>query len=153
MRVEVEVFGDVQLSRDLLRFAQRANDMEPALDALADDFLAIERQQFSSEGGRSGGWAPLAPDYARTKALQFPGKGILERHGDLRASLTEEGAKGSIRRVTSDELLVGTDVDYAHFHQSGTRKMPRRRVVEFSAGDRRRWVKTLQRYLATGSLA
>ena len=64
--------------------------------------------------------------------------------------LTQRDAKGSVRQVSIHELFVGTDVDYAHFHQTGTTRMPRRRPVEFTRTDRERWVKSLQRYIVTG---
>jgi phage gpG-like protein len=148
MRLTLDVFGDRQLDRKLLRFEDRVGDLEPAFEALADDFLSIESKQFSSEGGfASGSWAPLAESTVRRRGSAGP---ILDDSGDLRRSLTQEGAKGSVRQITSDSLFVGTDVDYAQYHQTGTSRMPRRRPVEFRDADRRRWVKAIQRYLTTG---
>jgi phage gpG-like protein len=148
MRLTLEVFGDVQLDRKLLRFEDHVGDLEPAFEALADDFLSIETRQFSSEGGfASGGWAPLADSTVQRRGSAHP---ILDDHGDLRASLTDAAAKGAIRDITSDSLFVGTDIDYAQYHQTGTARMPRRRPVEFRDADRRRWVKGIQRYLTTG---
>jgi phage gpG-like protein len=148
MRLTLEVYGDRQLDRKLLRFEDRIGDLEPAFEVLADDFLSIERQQFASEGGfASAGWAPLADSTVRSRGSAHP---ILVEHGDLSASLTDATAKGAIRDITSDSLFVGTDVDHAPFHQTGTSRMPRRRPVEFRDADRRRWVKAIQRYLTTG---
>jgi phage gpG-like protein len=151
MRLRLEVFGDVQLDRKLLRFEENLGDLEPVFEALADDFLAIETSQFASEGGfASGGWDPLADSTVRRRGSAHP---ILDDFGDLRASLTQDGAKGSIRNITSDELFVGTDVDYAQHHQTGTPRMPRRRPVEFREADRRRWVRKIQRYIVSGEVA
>ena len=151
MRLTLEVYGDRQLDRNLLRFDDRMGDLEPVFTELADDFLSIERQQFTSEGGfASGGWAPLADSTVRRRGSAHP---ILVEHGDLKASLTDAAAKGAIREITSDSLFVGTDIDYAPFHQRGTGRMPRRRPVEFRDADRRRWVKAIQRYLTTGQAA
>lgn len=150
MRIDVEVFGDSQVDRELLKYQDRADDMTPALQFLADDFYEMEQRQFASQGGfASAGWAPLSPTYAAQKAAAFPGKGILEATGDLLESLTRPGVR-AIRDISPDELHVATRVPYARFHQTGTRKMPRRRVVEFRAQDRVRWVKVLQSYLETG---
>lgn len=151
MRLTLEVYGDRQLDRKLLRYADRVGDLEPVFDELADDFLSIETRQFSSEGRfASGGWAQLAESTVARRGSAHP---ILDDHGDLRASLTDAAAKGAIRQITSDSLFVGTDVDYAQYHQQGTRRMPRRRPVEFREADRRRWVKAIQRYLTTGQAA
>lgn len=166
MRLTLEVYGDRQLDRKLLRFADRVGDLEPVFEALADDFLSIETRQFTSEGRfASGGWAPLADSTVARRGSAHP---ILDDHGDLRASLTDAAAKGAIRQVTSDSLFVGTDIDYARFHQTGTgantggqfgpaqagqRSMPRRRPVEFREADRRRWVQAIQRYLTTEQAA
>jgi phage gpG-like protein len=148
MRLSLEVYGDRQLDRKLLRFSDRVGDLEPVFTDLADDFLSIETRQFTSEGAfASGGWAPLADSTVRRRGSAHP---ILDDHGDLRASLTDAAAKGAIRDITSDSLFVGTDVDYAQYHQQGTSRMPRRRPVEFREADRRRWVKAIQRYLTTG---
>jgi phage gpG-like protein len=148
MDIRVDVFGDVQLDRKLLRLERRGQDLSPVFDVLADDFFELESRQFSSEGGfASGGWDPLADSTVRRRGSAHP---ILDESSELRDSLTQDGAKGSIRRITSDELFVGTDVDHAQYHQTGTPRMPRRRPVEFRETDRRRWVKAIQRYLVTG---
>jgi phage gpG-like protein len=148
MRLSVDVFGDVQLDRRLLRFEEHAGDLSPVFEALADDFLDLEGRQFASEGGfASGGWAPLAPSTVRRRGTAHP---ILTDSGDLRASLTQRDGKGSVRRISDDEMFVGTDVDYAQYHQTGTRRMPRRRPVELRNADRQRWVKAMQRFLTTG---
>lgn len=144
MRIEFEVSGDVQLSRDLDRWASAVEDPGPAFEAMADDFLEIEARQFASEGGNSGGWAPLAPSTVRRRGSAHP---ILFQTGRLQQSLTSAGARDSVRRVTADSLEVGTSVPYARFHQQGTARMPRRRPVEFTEVDRRRWVKLLQEHL------
>jgi phage gpG-like protein len=147
VRITLDVFGDVQLDRQLLRFQEAFSDLSPAFEVLADDFLTVNKRQFDSEGGNSGTWAPLAPATVRRRGSAHP---ILNEHGDLRESLTQRGGKGSVRTVGPHELFVGTDVDYAHFHQSGTSRMPRRRPVELTAADRTRWVKSLQRFVTTG---
>jgi phage gpG-like protein len=150
VRIGLEIFGDVQLDRELLRWSDAAGNMQPAFERVADDFYTIEKRQFNTQGGyASGGWAPLKPSTLRSRAShgRYGPWQILDDTGDLKASLTEEGAKGAVRRITSDELFVGTDVDYAPFHQAGTSKMVRRRPVELTGADRRRWIQVVQRHL------
>ncbi len=152
MRIVLDVTGDVQLDRELLRFADRADDMTPVMGSLADDFLRVERQQFSSQGRFSAGWAPLSPAYAARKSKKYPGAKILHATGDLEASLTRRGARNAVREVTRDSLLVGSTDPKVVYHQRGTENMPRRRPVELSAARRRAWVRAIQRYYTTGQV-
>lgn len=152
MRLELDITGDKQILRDLLRWGENARDMRPAFRDLADDFLDIERKQFESQGGYgSGGWKPLKPDYlARKVAAGFDSR-ILHRTLRLRRSLTMSTGD-SVRVITADEMRVGTRVPYAVHHQHGAPRanLPRRRPVELPNADRERWVKILQRHLVEG---
>lgn len=156
MQLRLEVFGDVQLSRDLLRWADNAEDMTPAFEAISDDFRVIERRQFDSEGAyASGGWAPLKPStVARRGGRAHP---ILRTPGDaggrLRRSLTTKGARDAVRDITADSMTVGTRVPYAKYHQRGTKNMAQRRPVELTAADRARWVKVIQAHLVAAERA
>jgi phage gpG-like protein len=152
VRIVLDISGDVQLDRTLLRFADRTDDMSVVFGPLADDFLRMERSQFSSQGRFSAGWAPLSPDYAARKARKYPGAKILHATGDLEASLTRRGARNAVRQITSDSLLVGSTDPKVAYHQFGTENMPRRRPVEMSASRRRRWVRAIQRYYTTGQV-
>lgn len=91
--------------------------------------------QFDAEGaGPTGAWAQLSPPYARWKEANFPGQPILVRTGALRAALTEGGAPGALRDVSSDSLAFGTaGVPYASYHQTGTGRMPSRPPFDFGA--------------------
>lgn len=148
VRLTFSVFGEDQIDRTLARF-EVVEDMRPAWYVLQQRFLAMERRQFDSEGAfGSGGWAPLSPAYARWKAAHYPGQPILQREGDLVASLTE----GPAVAVLEPQLLVlGSDVEYGHYHQAGAGHLPRRRPVEFTEAERREWVKVIQRYIVTGT--
>ena len=151
LRLQLEVFGDVQLDRELLRFSGRVTDLRPVWEALAADFEAIEAGQFNSQGARgSGGWQPLAESTVRQKARHPEwDQRILHRTLALRNSLTDAGAPGAVRQIAPAEMLVGSTVAYGVFHQQG-KGVPRRRPVELTAADRRRWVKAVQQYVVTG---
>jgi phage gpG-like protein len=140
--LEFTVFGERQLARALSRFGEGVRDVRPAWEDMANEFIRIEREQFVSSGGRSGGWRPLSPAYAASKPA---GRPIMVLSGDLRRSLTQQGGQ-NIREIRPEEMRLGTRVPYAIFHQQGTRRMPARRVVDLSEDDRRNWVRILQRY-------
>lgn len=158
MHFTIEIFGDKQVERDLLRFRQRAMDMSPAFHRLADRFLEEEVKQFDSEGAyASGRWVPLRPSTIARKAALEQDLRILHATLAMRNSLTIPGAPGQIRRIKSDEMFVGTDVrspkgfPYPAVHQRPIRSpLPRRRPVELRASTRREWVKDLQHFLIYG---
>lgn len=62
---------------------------------------------------------------ARVAAMKFP---ILKDTGDLLASLTR-GGKGHFYKVSSKGIEEGTTVMYAHYHQSGGGRLPRRMIL------------------------
>lgn len=148
--VDLSVHGDVQVSRRIVRFSEHAADARPAWRQIIRDLEGIEARQFASEGRYgSGGWEPLAES---TLARKHGGR-ILVDTGALLRSLTERAAPGAIREIHPDWMQFGTGVPYAGFHQHGTKRMPARKPVELPESDRRRVVKSLQRFLMTGHAA
>lgn len=154
MRLDLEIFGDKQVDRELLRFRERADDMRPVFTALADDFLNMERAQFRSQGlFGSGGWAPLKQSTVDRKAAAGLDPRILHATLALYQSLTSSSDQHHVRRVTGDSLVVGTDLLYAGVHQNPvTSPLPQRRPVEFREQDRRAWIKALQSFLVNGTI-
>lgn len=151
-RLTFDFYGETQLDRTLERFTA-VEDMRPAWNAIADHFAALERHQFATEGGNSartvfGGWSPLSPAYARWKARAYPGKTILRRTDDLWRSLTSRPF--GIELIEKQQMVIGSDVDYGAYHQTGTPRMPRRRPIELTEAHRKTWVKIVQRFLVTG---
>ncbi len=145
LELRIDEFGDVQLSRRLLRFGDAAGDMSPAFRNIVDEFARIGWQQFSSEGQfASAGWAPLAASTIAAKGHDT----ILSADGDLEESLTGT-TDGPLREVTirRDEMAFVSRVDYARYHQTGTSRMPRRRPFELRDRDRRKVVKIMQEHL------
>lgn len=147
----VEVFGDKQVERQLLRMGERVADPVPLWESLAEDLLQIEGKQFSSEGASgSGGWAPLADSTLRRKlAKGFPAA-ILQATQALMDSLTRRGAAGQILDITPEGMRFGTDVAYGGFHQRGTSKMPQRRILEFTEMERVALIKKVQLFVVRG---
>ena len=139
-----EIEGERLIDRRLSRFGENITDLRPFWTEIFDDLNKLTGQQFKGEGSRSRGWAPLSLAYSAWKATHGGGR-ILELTGRLRASLAEQTAD-SIRESRAMEMRFGTRVPYAGFHQTGTRRMPRRRPIDINEGDRRRWMKFLQRF-------
>lgn len=155
MLLELDVFGDVQVRRKLLRFGDRARDASPAFERIADELFRIERQQFNTEGGYgqfgvSSGWDELAPATIASKAASSDATVRANAENILRAtdatfrSLVDEGDPGNLKDVGSQELVFGTKTEQARFHQPDPQG---RRLVEVPPRDRRYLVEILQRHL------
>lgn len=86
-------------------------------------FEAAEAAQFDAEGaGLTGAWAALRPSYEEWKSYNFPGLPILQLKGELRAALTSSTSPLAYREWSASEFAFGTvGVEYASFHQTGTR--------------------------------
>lgn len=152
MLIELDVDGDVQLRRELLRWSGAVVDASPAFERIimggGRDFMGLrklEGKQFATQGAfASGGWAPLAPSTVRAKARVGLDPRILHATGRLAKSLT--GGAGGIQIVNAHQFIFGTSVPYARFHQLGKR-LKRRRPIELRDRDRRAMVNVLQRHL------
>jgi len=148
MWLNVDVFGEVQFSRELLRIVDRTTDMRPAWQAVHRSFLGAERRQFATEGGTySGGWAPLKPTTVASKIAAGLDPRVLHATLRLRRSLTSELSADHVFRMSFDEMFVGSSVPYGVHHQFGTKFMQRRRPVEFNDALRKRWVKIMQSWI------
>ena len=108
-----------QVDRGLARYQASLEDHSPALLAIADDLREMIAEQFATEGAAGGTpWAPLAPSTLRGHHARRGG--ILNLTGALLGSLTEKGAPGHVEDSDGRELVFGTELPYATFHQTGT---------------------------------
>lgn len=151
LRFTFTIEGETQIDRTLARFADNVGDARTLWDKLATRFASVERRQFASEGGYgSGGWPALSPKYAAWKARHYPGKPILEREGNLRASLTERPF--GVEVIEAGFMVLGSGIDYGRYHQAGGGRLPQRRPVELPESERRTWIRLIQRYVVTGKV-
>lgn len=86
--------------------------------------------QITGEGvGPGGHYPPLSEKYAKWKAKRFSGAGILQRTGMLLGSFF--GGSGFIFETGPMSMRYGSAVEYALYHQTGTkRNLPIRRPVD-----------------------
>jgi phage gpG-like protein len=96
------------------------------------------------------GWQGLADDTKAQKARQgFPDK-VMVATGVLRDSLTQITGPQRVYERSPDVLRFGTTVPYAHFHQSGTRFMAQRKLIDLSVKERDEMAGIIMRYITRG---
>lgn len=154
MTLVIEAFGETEVSRTLLRFADNAADMSEAFDEVHEEFIAAEKAQFEGQGvGPSGPWAPLAPSTAAAKArLGIDSRILYGATGNLMASLTGSGSD-AVYTKAADSVVFGSNTDYGKYHQSRQprTRLKRRPVIDLSDATKTSWLKILQRHLMTGA--
>lgn len=145
-----KVEGQDKLNDALEELELTFKDFRPLFREAAKLFYEFEKQAFEAEGETSAGgeWEELSPLYELIKEQRYPGKTILRRTDALYRSLTQPNARGSIRRVTETELLIGTGIDYALWHQTGTSRMPERPVIALTGQQNRQMAAFLRKGLA-----
>ena len=89
-------------------------------------------------------WKPLSPSYAAWKGRHFPGRPLLVLRGPMKQSLTDESSRNAIyNRKGGRQLILGTRIKYAKFHQYGTDKMPARPFFKVDQGLVNDWAKEM----------
>jgi phage gpG-like protein len=142
--IDLRFAGAAQLTRRLHAMETAVTDMRPAWDVLRERFIKNMSRTFAAEGGNSGKWSPLSPQYGAWKMKRYSGKKILQRTGDLLNSVTSELA---IDIRGPQTMILGSDSSYGGYHQTGTRKMPQRKMIDFSEYERRVWVTVIRAHL------
>ncbi len=132
-RISVNIKGIAEVEAKLIAMELRSTNFAPVFAKAKLELSAASASNFSLGGLPSGGWSPLSPQYAAWKLARFPGAPPLVRSGRLAASLSG-GTVDSVFSVTPTKMQVGTRLEYAKFHQYGTSKMPKRKIVFEPAG-------------------
>jgi phage gpG-like protein len=148
-RLSFSFGGVTELSRILDIMANDLNDFKPMFQKIANDFRKTERGIFDSQGAFEGGskWPALSPAYKQIKDRKYPGRRILEATGAMRKSLTLQAGSGHISQPTTDSLTIGTRDKKAPYHQSGTSKMPQRKVLFLTDAEKSRLTRIAHEYI------
>lgn len=130
--------------RKLKRSGLAAETFDKVFAEITLDIMRIEKQVFSSHGRRGGGsWKPLAESTVERKGHSIP----LVATGELRNSVTEPGARNQILEIDNRGIIFGTTRPFAYVHQYGSKHVPRRQFIKFTANDRKRWMDMLMAHL------
>lgn len=130
-KVTIKKVDTSRLKRRFAGMIDRSNDFKPVFRWVFLELSEAHARQFASEGSASGfPWKPLDPQYSSWKLKNYGDNGILVRKGDLRDSLADlNSTRGAVRDIDAKKATFGTEVEYAHYHWTGTRKMPARRPL------------------------
>ena len=140
----VAEIGNVEvLNRAFNRVEEHVSDFRSIWPNVAQEFYAIEREQFESEGaaGASGKWAALSPAYKKWKEANYPGQPIMRLENTLFESLTDPEALDAIFKPGKDELVMGSRTPYAR------RQHRTRPLISLNEAQKRRLQKAIQRGL------
>lgn len=163
--VEILPVDDADLDEVLDRWALRASTLELVYGLLVQDFHRMEARTFAELGP---GWDDLADSTMQDRAYAgLDDVPMMQRSFRLIDSLIGSGnprdprsvdeepsGGGPVYRVEPEGFFVGTDVSYAHWHQTGGTEggqPPQRKIVNFTEVDRMRWYAIIGRYLAHGA--
>lgn len=129
---EFHADGFADARREIQAMRERAQNFLPVWDEVLTWWAGQNRVHFGSRGVRWGKpWKELSPAYAAWKREEGWEGDILVRTSDLLRSLADRPLK--VERLTRLEAVAGTNVAYARYHQTGTKYMPARPLVDADA--------------------
>ena len=130
--VKVDKRSLTQIKKKIKGIKERSENLMPAWNAVLDWWTHGNQQHFGTQGKRwRTPWKELNPHYLAAKRDDGWMGDILVRTSDLRRSLSDRPLP--IEHITPHEVVAGTNVKYAHFHQDGTKKMHRRQLINADA--------------------
>jgi len=146
IKITVDAKRAIQRMHDMKR---RGRDFVPLFEEARIAMEAWNSANFTQGGLPSGKrWNALSADYSSWKRLTRPGAPLMVRSGRLFRSLVS--LRGNPNVITPLYAEFGTDLEYAKFHQYGTTRMPKRKIVFEPPMFARRMGKAAARYQAHG---
>lgn len=150
LKLDLEGIDAMIGSQDDMR--RRLEDETPVFEWADLPFRLEMAEQFATQGAylENGQlWTPLSPEYAARKPAPPEPYGILYRSGALFESLSQDGGD-HVRTATATQGTYGTTVDYGQYHQTGTEKMPQRRIIRIRDKFRELVMYAVQKWILTG---
>jgi len=113
----ISVNGLKAVQKKLGEIRKGLKNSKPILDEIADSAIKNYKQNFKEKGKRLE--APWPP---RKRSYPHP---ILVKTGKLKRGFKKES-------VTNKKAVITNPVEYAKYHQFGTRKLPIRKIIGYS---------------------
>ena len=119
MSINIRLSTDISEATAMLaKMEARSKNFVSVFNFARNELRKANAANFGAGGLPSGGWVTPEEDRAWTPLIET---------GRLFRSLTS--LQGSPNEVSPLYAIFGTKVEYAKFHQYGTRDMPKRKVV------------------------
>jgi hypothetical protein len=130
--IRISTHGLAAVARHYQAMHTRAQDLSPAWDEVLTWWAMGNKEHFASRGRRwRTPWKPLAPSTVAQKRRAGFMNEPLVRTTELRTELTNRPL--GVEHIRASDVEAGTNLDYARFHQRGTKKMPRRALINAEA--------------------
>ena len=161
MDITVDILGERQLNRRLGVIIERSANIFGGAKGVGvkvqKDWIKNNRAQFRTKGVHGSGerWARLSTSYRKWKARHYPGKPIMRRTDRLWHSLTQPGHPDFVYRTSLQQMVIGTNVPYAIYHQSQeprTSELPRRPVVELREDQKLLWSEFIRKHIFSSGI-
>jgi len=125
---KIEMRGVLKTRAYFAGMVRRSLNFHSQLKWARDEIKKANRLNFATQGEASGkAWNTLDMEYQSWKIAHYGSLPTMIREGDLFRDLTT--LSGRVNHVGRKTATFGTDLDYARFHQTGTRFMPARKIV------------------------
>lgn len=144
-----EVTGVPQVAKVIGVMMQNVRNLQPVWKEIADDFTNRGKRLFQQQGSVQGWgrWADLDENYEKWKQAHGFSTRILIRTGALERSLTNRHDRHAVFNAGPLRMEIGTSIPYAGYHQTKTRKMPKREPIRITDRQRRHWVHLITEFL------
>lgn len=125
---QIEARGVLKTRAYFAGMVRRSLNFHSQLKWARDEIKKANRMNFATGGVASGKkWNSLDLEYQSWKIQQYGNLPTMIREGDLYRQLTS--LSGRVNHVGIKTAQFGTDLEYAEFHQTGTKFMPARKIV------------------------
>mgnify|MGYP003675147565 FL=1 len=128
--VSIDLLGDEAITKELNRMLSRGLDLDPAFYEMGEHLLESTQDRMSQELSPDGTpWEPLSINTIEQKDLTNQSEKILRGYGTLADTLSYQ--------VNSNQLMFGSNLEYAATHQFGRDKanIPARPFLGVSGED------------------
>jgi phage gpG-like protein len=159
--VDIEVFGEQHISREIVRTGVRARQLNPVFRSIFRRLEEIHAEQFLSRGERGGTpWEPLKPATILQKAREGASQPDWPevRHQHLFEGMTSPESEYN-ETIYNEEWavwrLLGDPAEYGAIQQKGAPSinLPPRPLSVFTLADRESFVKEIQRWIVRGEVS
>jgi len=151
MAVKIRIFAREAIERQE-DMKKRMRDFRQVFNWAKRELEKANAENFATSGLPVGGWDPLDREYAQWKRTEQPAAKIMvgpdSSSGALMKSLTN--LNGPPNRIYMKKAIFGTSIEYAKFHQYGTTKMAKRRLVYEPRFFRRDLTETMSDHIIYG---